>query len=223
MYFHNRAEAGRKLAAKLEKFKSQDVVIIALGAGASIIAAQIAMKLHSNMALYFVKDIVLPGETDAIAGMGTDSFTYNDFFSPGELEELTMEYHQVIDQQRYEKFHDLNMVLGHDGAIKKELIRHRTVILVSDGLSNGFSLNVAADFFKKVAIKKLIIVSPFASVNAVDRMHLIGDEIVCLSIIDNYVNTNHYYDDNTIPDVEGALKIMRNIALNWERKPAPNK
>lgn len=221
MYFRNRAEAGRKLAAKLEKYRTQNVVIIALGAGSSIVAAQIAMKLHANMVLYLIKDVILPGENEVLAGVGTDTFTYNNYFSAGQLEEFTTEYHQYIEQQRFEKFHELNLLLGEDGEINKDLIRHRTVILVADGLATGFSLNVAADFLKSIAIKKLVIATPVASVSAVDRMHLIADEMVCLSVMENYMGANHYYDDNTVPPIEGAIKIMHNISLNWEHKPVP--
>lgn len=219
MYFENRAEAGRKLAAKLEKYKSQHIAVVALGPGASIVAAQVAMKLHANLFMYLIKDIVLPGELEAFAGLGSgDVFTYNQVMTPSELEELTAEYHSYIEQMRLERMHELHMLLGDGGEIDKDLLRHRTVILVADGLSNGFSLDVAAAYLKTVAITKLVIATPVASIPAVDRMHLIGDEICCLSVRDNYLGADHYYDENYIPDIPGILKMMRNIAINWDRR-----
>lgn len=218
MYFKNRAEAGRRIASQLEKYKAQNIVVLALDEGSSIVAAQIAMKLHANMVLYLVKNIYLPGETQAIAGLSsTGTYTYNDYFSVGEIEDLATEYHNYIDQKRMEANHDLHVLLGRDGEIDKNLLRHRVVIVVSDGLSTGFSLQLCADFLKTVAIKKMVAVTPVASIPAVDRMHLMADELCCLSVKPNYMGTNHYYDNNTIPSVDGVLKIMRNITLNWER------
>jgi putative phosphoribosyl transferase len=221
MYFKNRAEAGRLLAEKLEKYKAQNIVVVSLDEGSSIVAAQIAMKLHANMFLYLIKNIYLPGENQALAGMSAaGTYSTNDYFSAGQLEEMTTEYHGWIDQRRMEANHELHMLLGRDGEIDKNLLRHRVVIVVADGLANGFALKVCADFLKTIAIKRMIAVTPVASIAAVDRMHLIADEICCLSVTENFMGSDHYYDDNTVPEIDNVLKIMRNITLSWERVPA---
>lgn len=218
MYYKNRAEAGRQIADQLDKYKSQNLVVIALDEGSSVVAAQIAMKLHANLVLYLIKNIYLPGETEAIGGMSsTGTYSLNDYFSAGQLEDMTTEYHNYIDQRRMEANHELHLLLGRDGEISKQLLRHRVVIVVADGLATGFSLQICADFLKTVAIKKMVAVTPIASVQAVDRMHLISDEICCLAVTPNFMGPDHYYDDNTHPGIEGVLKIMRNISLNWER------
>lgn len=217
MYFRSRAEAGKALAQKLDHYKSQHIVVVALGVSSSIVAAQVAMKLHANMLIYVTEGIRLPGEHDAIAAMGSgDIFSYNRAFTSAELDELSTEYHSYIEQERREKVHKLHMLLGADGEIDKALLRHRTVLLVADGLASGAELDVVADFFKTVAIKKLVIITPLATVSAVDRMHLVADEIFCLSTVDNFFGTDHYYEQNNKPDMPGILKIMRNISLNWE-------
>jgi putative phosphoribosyl transferase len=98
MYFRNRAEAGRKLAKKLETYEGQQVVVLALSPGAVIIGAQVAMKLHANMALLLTESVFLPGETDPIAAMSSAGiFTYNNMFSPGQIEEYVSEYHHFIE------------------------------------------------------------------------------------------------------------------------------
>ena len=221
MYFRNRADAGRKLAAKLERFKGQNISVVAMSEGAVIVGAQIAMRLHGSLMLLLTENIYLPGETDAIASMAsTGTFSYNNMFTAGQLEEMTSEYHQYIEGKRIEKMHEMNVLISHEGEIRPEFLRHHTVILVSDGLPSGFSLDVAAAFLNTIAIKKLVVASPIASVPAVDRMHLVGDEICCLSVIDNYISTDHYYDDNTVAPVKDLFHMMEKISLNWADEPA---
>ncbi|PID32207.1 hypothetical protein CR970_01695 [Candidatus Saccharibacteria bacterium] len=218
MYFHSRAEAGRMLASRLAKYRSENIVLIALGAGSSVVAAQIAIHLHCSMMLYMIKDIQLPGEIDVLAGLGSgDTFTYNNMYTAGQLEELTTEYHGLIDALRMEKSHELHKLLGTDGEIDKNRLRHRTVILVSDGLANGMSIDVSAQFLKTVSVQRLVIVTPIATVAAVDRMHLTGDEVVCLSVAENFFGVDHYYEDNYIPNIPGILKMMSNISIAWDR------
>lgn len=216
MYFKSRADAGKILSDKLKDHDRENIAVVALSEGAVIVGAQIAMKLHGNLSLLLTENIFLPGEPDAIGSITTsDTFTYNNKFSAGQLEEFNAEYHTYIDEKRREGFHHLNVLLGNDGEIPKERLRHHTVILVSDGLVNGLSLDVAYDYLKRIAMKRLIIATPFATVQAIDRMHIIGDEICCLDVIDNFISINHYYDDNTVPQTEDLFRVIKNISLSW--------
>jgi putative phosphoribosyl transferase len=223
MYYHNRAATGKILAKKLEVYRDQNPVVVALSPGAILVGAHVAMHLHANLMMLLTDNIYLPGEHEAIAAMSSaGTFTYNNMFSPGQVEELAAEYHQYIEGKRIETMHQMNILLGHDGEINKTYLRRRTVILISDGLSSGFSLEIAEQFLKTVVLRKLVIATPLASVAAVDKMHLIGDEIQCLNVVENYMGTDHYYDDNTIPPVKDLLKVMRNISINWEQKTLAN-
>jgi putative phosphoribosyl transferase len=216
MYFKSRAEAGRLLANKLKKYNSEHCAVVALTPGSILIGAQIAMKLHASLMLLLSDKINLPGETDPIAAMTTSTFTYNHMYSAGQLEEYVGDYHSFIEGQKLEKFHKLNKLMTDNGEINPKQLRHHVVILVSDALQTGMSLEVAADFLKPIKMKKLIVVTPIASVNAVDRMHLVGDEIFCLSVTENLMETDHYYNDNTIPDSMQIQTITHNISLNWQ-------
>lgn len=218
MYFKSRAEAGRLLADKLAAYQQSNTAVVALTPGAVIVGAQIAMRLHSALAMLMTENITLPGESEPLAAITADNtFTYNNKFSTGELEEMHAEYLGVIEGQRLEKLHKLHALLGHGGEIHRELLTRHVVILVSDGLSTGLSLDIASDYFKSIKIEKLIIVTPVASINAVDKMHLAGDGIVCLSTIDNYIETNHYYEDNTIPPMEDLVKIITTTPVHWSQ------
>ncbi len=220
MYFKSRADAGRQLAQKMDKYKNQNLMVVALGTGSSIVASQLAMKLHANMAIYLVKNIHLPGEPQAIASLSsTGTYSTNDYYSSGQLEYLGSEYHGYIEQERIRANRELSVLLGRDGLINKQILRRKVVIVVSDGLRTGFSLKACADFLKTIAIKKLVVASPIASISAVDKMHLLADDLYCLSVPNNYMGTNHYYDDNNKPDIDGVIKIIKNISLNWENPP----
>jgi putative phosphoribosyl transferase len=224
MYFKSRAEAGRMLAAKLTSYSNKNSVVVALTPGAVIVGAQIAMEIHSTLMMLLTENITLPGEIDPLAAVSSENtFTYNNKFSTGEIEELHDEFLGLIESQRLEHLHHLHALLGHGGEMHRELLKHKVVILVSDGLSSGFSLDVAADYLKSVRVKKLIVVTPVASVSAVDKMHLVGDELICLSVAENYIETNHYYDNNTIPDTEGIVKILMTTPVNWAQHTDPPK
>ena len=223
MYFYSRADAGRELASKLVKYQTKNCAVIALSRGAVLVGAQIAIKLHSNLMMLMTENIQIPGETTPLASMSDSNIlTYNKAFSTGEIEEFTMEYFNFIEQERMQKVHQLHKLMDAGGQVKRELLRHHIVVVVSDGLSSGLSLDVAADYLKPIKVQRLIAVSPVASPQALDRMRLFADEVHCLNVPENYVDTNHYYEDNTVPDKDGLYKVIRNISLSWDR-PDPTK
>lgn len=101
------------------------------------------------------------------------------------------------------------------GIVNEEILRGQVVILVSDGLASGGSLEAASDFVKPIRVKRLIIAAPVASVSAVDRMHILGDELHVLGVTDNFLDTNHYYENNDIPDREEILRQLNDMVLGW--------
>lgn len=204
------------MAEKLDHYRFENTAVVALSDGGVIVAAEIATRLHCVLTMLLTEEVHLPGESDALAVVNQDGgFTYNKMFSAGQLEDFVGEYHNYIEQEKREKFHSINQLLGEGGLIRPDLLSGHNVILVSDGLNNGLSLDAAADFLKPLRLERLIVATPLANVPAVDRMHLLADEIVCLSVPENYMNTNHYYEDNTLPSHEELVKIIESIVLSW--------
>jgi predicted phosphoribosyltransferase len=95
------------------------------------------------------------------------------------------------------------------------LLKNHVVIFVSDGLRNGLSLDVAADFIKPIKVKKIITAVPVASVPAVDRMHLLSDEIQCLSVVGDFMEVDHYYKENSLPSHEEIVNAIKDVTLSW--------
>jgi predicted phosphoribosyltransferase len=217
MYFKDRLSAGGQLVPKLSKYRSDNCSIVALSPGAVLVGVPIAEQLHSNLILLLAEDIDIPGEPTPLAAVTSDdSFTYNPLFSIGEIEEFNMEYFNLIQQERMNQLHNLHLILGKHGEINKSMLRHHVVILISDGLNNGFSINIAKNFLTSVAIKKMVSIAPFSTYDAFDKMEQASDEAVVLNMVDNFLGVDHYYDDNNIPDVNTLLDISDEIALLWK-------
>ncbi len=121
------------------------------------------------------------------------------------------------DQRNLNEFQRLNHIAGKDGTIPKTLLKHHVVILVSEGIHSALSVKVASHFLHPVELKKLILATPIASSDAIDRMHENVDQIFCLRSVDNYISAGHYYEKNDIPDEKTVVEVMQNIVFNWER------
>lgn len=217
MYFSSRTEAGKRLAAELAHYRYKDSAVLSLTEGGVIVGAQIAAVLHCPLMFLLTKDILLPGEKSALGVVDQNGhFTYNDLFSTGELDWLTTENRGLIEQLKMQRWHELNRVLSDGGIVEPELLRERNIVIVSDGFINGTSLLATYTFLKSINVKNTIIATPYASVEAVDKMHLLADELHVLSVIDGVFEIDHYFEDNNIPSQEEIIKILNQAILHWK-------
>ncbi len=218
MYFKSRVDAGKKLADQISKrYQGKQCAVVGLSDGGVMVGAQIALKLDCVLTMLLSETIELPRENAAIAGISQEgAMSYNSAYSPGQIEDFVGEYHNYIEQEKLTKMHEMHRLVGKGGLIRKDLLRDHNVILVSDGLSNGFSLDIAAEFLKPIHIGRLIVATPLASVAAVDRMHILADEIFCLSVVEDYITTDHYYDTQDVPSHDLVIKTIEQIVSHWK-------
>ncbi len=218
MYFASRVQAGRMLASMMaSKYRYENCAVIALDDGGVIVGSQIAVQLHCIITLLQMKEITLPREPKAIAGITADGeMAFNHDYSEGEIDELVGEYHNYIEESRLVKFHEINQLVGGSGLINRQVLRHMNVILVSDGLESTMKLDLAEEYLKPIEIESLVIAVPVASVPVIDKVHVLADAVYCLSVTDDYMGTDHYYDKNDIPDHQKITQTIENIVLHWK-------
>lgn len=218
MYFESRTQAGQVLAAQLlEAYRYENCAVIALNDGAVLIGEQVAGALHCVLTMLVTEDVDLPGESLSLGAVSqAGNFTYNTSFSQGEIDGYVSEFHGYLEEQKREAFQNINRLIGEGGVIDRELLRDRVIILVSDGLDDSASLDVALGFIKPIRYQKLVVATPVATVAAVDKMHIAADEIHILDVKTNYMGVNHYYEDNNTPTREQAIERINKIILNWQ-------
>lgn len=216
MYFNDRGEAGERLAAELQQYRHENCAVLALSDGGVIVGERIAISLHCVMTLLLTEEIEVPGEQTAFGTVDQDGrFVYNHSFSEDEFHEYYGEFHAYLDDQKRQKTEHIHQLLGDGGLWDADMLQGRVVILVADGLANGSILEAAVEYLKPISIQRLIIAVPVASVPAVDRMHILGDEIHVLHVTDNFLATDHYYDNNVVPTHEETVARINSTILNW--------
>lgn len=217
MYFKDREAAGIELAEKLADYRYENTIVIALSNGGVAVAEPIAAKLHCFLTLLLLEDIKIPGEPEPFGSVNQyGKFSQNSFYSAGEIEGMYSEFHGVFEQQQRENLSHMNALLGDGGILNPQMVKDRVVVLVTDGLLNGASLDAAIEFLKPIRTKKIIVVAPLATRIAADKMHLVGDEIYTLAINDDLLEIDHYFENNDLPSREQTIAKINQAILNWK-------
>lgn len=199
-----------------KRYAGLPCAVVALSEGGVMVGAHIALKLQCVLTLLLAEPIDLPNIPDPIGTINEKGdFAYNAMYSVGQIEELMSDYRGIVEDEKRVNLAHMHRLLGEGDGIRRDLLRDRHIILVSDGFSTGYSLDIALQFFKPLKVKELVIATPVSSPEAVDRMHLAGDKIYCLSVADTYLDTEHYYEHHDIPQREDVVRIVQEIMDHW--------
>ena len=217
MYFESRGHAGVQLANQIaEQYRYENCAVVALGDSSVLVAEQIAATLHCVLMMFVSETIEVPGESMDFGAVGqSGEFTYNSEFSSGEITEYTSEFHGYLADQKREAFQRINRLLGDGGTVDSDLLRGHVVIVVADALSDVTIIDSVLEFLKPIRIEKLVVAAPIATVPAVDKDHICADEVHILDVKTNFLGSDHYFEDNTVPSHEETVARINEIITKW--------
>ncbi len=199
MYFKDRLEAARELSKRLSRYVDDDVIIASLSESSRGIAKTIARELRGKSTDLISKAILMPGSSSSLGAVDqAGSFTYSRNLSDGEIAEYSSEFHKYIEAEKINKTREINRETIKSKPMERRDLAGHVIVLVADGIDDTALLDSAIEYLKPVRIKRLIAAVPIASVAAIDRLHITTDEIKCLNVTENYIDTDHYYDNSRV-------------------------
>lgn len=217
MYFKSRAEAGAKLATELiKKYRYENTVVIALSESGTAIGYQVAVYLHAVLRRLLMETIHIDDESiDYATVLPGGVVAINPNMNNAEQQYYYGEYAGLIDQHLREAILKVDRELT-PAEISPENLRGYNIILVDDGVNNPTVLDAAMFWLKPARVERVILAAPIISVPALDRAHVLFDELHILSVASNYLDTPHYYDVDDRPDEAMAKKMIDVTILGWK-------
>lgn len=192
--FHDRADAGRQLAARLSAFAGRsDVIVLGLPRGGVPVAHEVAVRLKAPLDVCLVRKLGVPGQPEyamgAIASGGVE------ILSADVIRELRIPpalVEQVAARERLEL--DRRDALYRAGR-RAPMVRDRTVILVDDGLATGSTMQAAVQALRQQAPAKIVVAVPVGSRQACEQLRRVVDEVVCLSTPEPFDAVGRWYEE----------------------------
>lgn len=172
--FLDRVDAGKKLAQALMPYNGQPAVVYALPRGGVVIGVEVAEALKIPLDLIIVRKIGHPLSPEYAIGAVTED---GDLVSnPQETVQLDPEWiasavaEQTAEAQRRRRLY----LKGRDSVD----VRHKTAILVDDGLATGFTMEAAIRQLRKRHPEKIVVAVPVAAADSASRIRDEVDELV---------------------------------------------
>ncbi|HFC52860.1 MAG TPA: phosphoribosyltransferase [Gammaproteobacteria bacterium] len=199
---HDRATAGRQLAAALRHYAGRDdLIVLALPRGGVPVAAGIARSLGAPLDVLLVRKLGLPGHPElamgAIASGGVQVMNEDVVRHAGVSEEAV---DAVLARERQELERRERVYRGDRPWPE---LTGRCVILVDDGLATGATMKAAIDAVRRQGAARIVVAVPVAPPQTVAELKPLVDEVVCPLQPESFMAIGQWYRDfHQVSDAE---------------------
>lgn len=213
--FHDRVEAGRRLATALGHLQKAHPLVLALPRGGVPVAAEVARALAADLDLLLVRKLGAPGHPELGIGALVDGADPHVVLN----EEVVRQVRPSQAYLREEMARQLEEIERRRRAYMGDAapipVRGRTVIVVDDGIATGGTVRAALLGLRRAAPARLVLAVPVAPADTIDALQDECDEIVCLAQPDPFFAVGiHYevFDQTSDAEVVALLAKVRAAA-----------
>jgi putative phosphoribosyl transferase len=195
MRFRDRAEAGRRLAAELARFRDREPVVLALPRGGVPVAYQIAAALDAPLDLILVRKIGAPFQRELAVAAIVDGEQI-DVVVNEEIAEEVGAGPEYIEKEAARQAGEIERrrrlyLCGREPV----RVRGRTAIVVDDGIATGATMRAALRAVGRRQPAHLVLAVPVAPPETIAALRAEVDEVVCLATPTPFFAIGNFYDD----------------------------
>lgn len=204
--FRDRDDAARQLATRLGAYRGQHPLVLAIPRGAVPMGKLIAEQLEGEFDVVLVRKLRAPLQPElAIGAVDESGWTTMAPYAaaagagPDDIAAEKRLQLQVLRARRAQ-YSPLRAPVDPAG---------RTVIVVDDGLATGATMTAALHSLRQRQPRKLVCAVPVASVEALQKVRALADEVVCLMTPPHFQAVGQFYRDFPQVSDEAVVALLK--------------
>jgi predicted phosphoribosyltransferase len=220
--FRDRHEAGKRLAARLVRYRNRpDVLVMAIPRGGVPVAYEVAKALAVPLDVIVVRKLGLPGQPElgmgAIASGGVRVLN-QDVVRALRIPERTIDSVAALEAAELERRERV-----YRGERPAEDPTGQTVILVDDGLATGSSMQAAIAAQRARGAASIVVAVPVGPQSTCLEIARLADRLVCLNQPAFFAAVGEWYADfnpTTDDEVRQLLESSHSFRATVGATPA---
>jgi predicted phosphoribosyltransferase len=174
--FENRHDAGRQLAAELNEYNGQSVVVLAIPNGGVPVAVEVAGALKAKLELVICRKIPLPLTPEAGFGACADDGTI--ILNEEIAKRVGLSRQQIEYEATKVRAEIKRRCLLYEGDRPLVTVTGKIVIIIDDGLASGITMRAAVESVRRRRPREIVVAVPCASALAVKQVEKVADKVV---------------------------------------------
>lgn len=217
---HDRTEAGRKLALKLQRYANRvDVIVLGIPRGGVRVAFEVARALGAPLDVFIVRKLGAPGYHElamgAIASGGARVINEDVVASLG-IPHFAIERTVVLEEEEIARREKL-----YRGKRPPLDVRGKVVIVADDGMATGASMQVAVKALRSLSPARIVVASGVSSPSACSAAGEAADECVCVLEPDDLGAISPWYDEFDQKGDEEVCALLARAAQGTRTRGRP--
>jgi len=207
--FASREDAGQKLGGFLKARGVQVGLVLGLPRGGVVVAAEVAHLLQAPLDVLVVRKIGHPLHREfAVGALAENGVVLLDEAVITHTPLLRLELDGIIleEKERLQaykaKFHRENIPSPFG----------KRVLLVDDGLATGATMQAAVLSVRKLGPQRVMVAAPVASLNAIERLERVADEVRVLFADPEFDAVGSYYAEFSQTTDEEVLALLKGLS-----------
>ncbi len=202
--FRDREDAGRRLVERLEQYRDEDPIILALPRGGVPVAYEISRALRAPLDIFIARKLGAPRRKE----FGIGAIAQGGVLVLNERAVEALEETEEIERR-------LRLLRG--GRPEPE-VGGRIVILVDDGLATGVTARAAVEALRRRDPRRLILAAPVCAQPSAELLRPEVDELVCLKAPSDLMAISLWYEDfYQVPDEE-VIELLERARREREQR-----
>jgi predicted phosphoribosyltransferase len=218
MRFHDRHDAGRRLAEALAGEALREPTVLALPRGGVPVAYEIAVALSAPLDVLVVRKVGAPHHREfGIGAVAEGGVTVRDQHaarsvgvSPARFEELAADERRELERR----------VAHYRGDRPLPELGERDVVLVDDGLATGVTAEAAIVAALRAGARRIVLAAPVSAADTAVRLREQA-ELVCLTTPARFLAVGEWYDDFDQTSDEEVQRLLAEARANVGRRGSP--
>lgn len=198
--FKNRAQAGRRLAHELERYRGSDSIVFAIPRGGVVTGFEIARALDLPLEIVVSRKIGHPTSPEyAVCAVDAKGLTLCNEEEINAIDAVWLK--KAITEQQKEA--QRREVVYQKGRARIQA-KGKTIIIVDDGVATGLTIRLAILGLKAEGPARIIVALPVAPVGVAEQLKKEVDELILLSNPEDFLGAvgSHYERFEQVEDDE---------------------
>jgi predicted phosphoribosyltransferase len=193
MRFHDRDDAGRRLAPRVAELDLDDPIVLALPRGGVPVGAIVARALEAPLDVILVRKLGVPAQPElAMGALGEEGVRILD---QALIDRARIRDDQIADVERRERDELERRARAYRGDRGVQPIAGRTVVIVDDGLATGATARAAIAVARTRGAARVVLAVPVAPPDTVAALRADADEVVSVEMPSALAAIGQWYDD----------------------------